>query len=174
MELSSCWKDYKTQKEILNLIFFSQITNTIGPVGLIGLDKLFSHMIVADLEQLLAAMQKNILKEKMWMEMLQSLAREITPNTFIVQQPVKLYASYVTRCFKILPTFLDWILKIGQKQILRRLQAFELNKSCKFNAKNLDATLRALNELSQTIAKKKTIEKNNVLQFFFQSRSHGS
>lgn len=108
-------------------------------------------MIVSDLRQLLAAMEKNILKEKVWTDMLTSMAKMLAPNSVTVAQPKKFYATFTSRCVKIMPTFLDWILKIGQKQILRNQIAYELNKSCKFNAKNLDATLRTMNEYVENL-----------------------
>lgn len=159
-ELHTSWLDYKTYKEIFNLKLFNQITNSIGPFGLVGLDKLYSHMIVSDLKQLLNAMHKNILKDKIWTDTLISMAEKLTPNTIIVEQPNKFYASYVSKCVKIMPIFLEWIVKIGQKQILRKQIAFELNKNCKFDAKNLDATLRAMNDA--LIMELKSEHKDNV------------
>lgn len=40
---------------------------------------------------------------------------------------------------------LDWILKIGHYQILRRKITYELNTACKFEAKHMEAALQTLN-----------------------------
>lgn len=103
-------------------------------------------MIVHDLKKLMATMQKNIFRDKMWLETLNSLTKEVTPNTSIIQNPSKFYLNYTSKCVKIWPNFLDWILKIGQKQIIRHHIAYETNISCKFNSKNLESSLRTFNE----------------------------
>lgn len=41
---------------------------------------------------------------------------------------------------------LDFVLKVGQLQILRHKIAYELNTACKFEAKHMEAALRTLNE----------------------------
>lgn len=145
MELSTAWFDCKTHKELLNTKFFTKIIDSIGPAGLIGLDKLYSHMLVADIQQLITTLQKKILNEKLWIDLLNGLAKEITPNVMVILQPIKFYGNYISRCLKIWPNLLDWILNIGQKQILRKHIAYELNTSCKFNSKNLESSLQILN-----------------------------
>lgn len=59
---------------------------------------------------------------------------------------LKTYQTYINRCTKIWPEFLENALLVGQLQLLRNLIAFHLNKSCKFNAKNLESSLRSLNK----------------------------
>lgn len=46
---------------------------------------------------------------------------------------------------KIWLQILDWILKIGHYQILRRKITYELNTACKFEAKHMEAALQTLN-----------------------------
>lgn len=43
------WFDLKTQNQVLNFKVFSDIRNSFGVSGLIGLDKLLSFMIVINL-----------------------------------------------------------------------------------------------------------------------------
>lgn len=141
------WYDHKSHKKLLNMNFFSKITDSIGPAGLIGLDKLYSHMITSDLQLLMSTLQKNFLNEKLWIDLLNSLKDELLPTaTCVVSQPVKFYNNYTSKFAKVWPKILDWILHIGQKQIIRKHIAYELNSSCKFNSKNLESSLRTMNE----------------------------
>jgi len=49
-EQTTAWYDYKTSEEIIELRFYSKITNSINVCGLTGLDKLIGFMIVAELK----------------------------------------------------------------------------------------------------------------------------
>lgn len=49
-EQTTAWYDYKLNEEIIELRFYSNITNSINICGLTGLDKLFGFMIVAELK----------------------------------------------------------------------------------------------------------------------------
>lgn len=126
--------------------FFSKITDSIGPAGLIGLDKLYSHMITSDLHSLMSTLQKNFLNEKQWIDLLNSLKDELSPPTSVISQPTKFYNNYASKFTKIWPKVLEWVLHVGQKQIIRKHIAYELNSSCKFNSKNLESSLRTMNE----------------------------
>lgn len=125
---------------------FSKITDSIGPAGLTGLDKLYSHMITSDLQLLMSTLQKNFLNEKMWIDLLNALKEELLPTTSVISQPTKFYNNYTSKFVKVWPKILDWILHVGQKQIIRKHIAYELNSSCKFNSKNLESSLRTMNE----------------------------
>lgn len=144
--MQTAWYDYKSHKKLMNSRFFSKITESIGPAGLIGLDRLYSHMITADLQLLMSSLQTKFTKEKIWIDLLNSLNNELQPTSATVAFPSKLYNLYTNKCVKVWPTILDWILQIGQKQILRKHIAHELNTSCKFKSKNLDSSLRTMNE----------------------------
>lgn len=127
--------------------FLSKITESIGPAGLIGLDKLYSHMIKSDLDMLMTNLQKQFLHEKAWADILNAFNNDMAaPTPLAVNQVAKLYSSYTSKLTKVWPTYLDTILSIGQKQIIRKHIANELNSSCKFNSKNLDSSLRTMNE----------------------------
>lgn len=49
-EQTTAWYDYKTSEEIIEMRFYSNITNSINVCGLTGLDKLIGFMIVAELK----------------------------------------------------------------------------------------------------------------------------
>uniref|UniRef100_A0A1B0D1J4 WASH complex subunit strumpellin n=1 Tax=Phlebotomus papatasi TaxID=29031 RepID=A0A1B0D1J4_PHLPP len=146
VDVKTAWYDYKTQKEGINLKFFPKIIGAIGPAGLMGLDKLFAFNIVTELQQLLATMDKNIFKEKIWLDTLTAFADEITKNVHTIPNPSKFYPTYINRYAKIWPKILDWVLKIGQKQILRKHIGYEINICCAFNSKNLESSLRTMND----------------------------
>lgn len=123
----------------------SKINETLGPAGLVGLDKLYSHMIKIDLESLIASIQNNVLNEKSTADILNAFNNETATST-IINQPLKFYNGHISKFIKVSPKVFDSILKIGQKQIIRKYIAFELNSSCKFNSKNLESSLRTMNE----------------------------
>lgn len=144
--MQSAWYDYKTHKKLLNMNFLSKIIDSIGPAGLVGLDKLYSHMIKSELDAWIASVQKNVFVEKNLADALAAFEADVTPLVSTVPQPSKLYSTYTSKLSKVWPKILNLILTIGQKQIIRKHIANELNSSCKFNSKNLDSSLRTINE----------------------------
>lgn len=124
----------------------SKIIESMEPVGLVGLDKLYSHMIKSELESLVNTLQHNILNNKVMADIVNSINNEASSSNAPVPQPLKFYNNHVSKFLKATPKILDLVLTIGQKQIIRRYIAFELNKSCKFKSKNLESTLRTMNE----------------------------
>lgn len=161
--MQSAWYDYKTHKKLLNMNVLSKIIESIGPAGLVGLDKLYSHMIKSELEALLASLQKNVFHEKAIADTFAAFDADVKPLASTVVQPSKLYAAYTSKLLKIWPKILLFILSIGQKQIIRKHIANELNSSCKFNSKNLDSSLRTINEL---VGLSTMNELNLILSFF--------
>ncbi|GLV32181.1 Strumpellin [Carabus blaptoides fortunei] len=145
VQQSTSWYDFKTHKEILNIKFFSKITSAISPAGVTGLDRMYAFTIVSELQKFLGNLQKGVLKDNSWLEMLTSMNNELE-NSTVVSNPTKLYTGYNTRCSKVWPQILEWVLRIGHLQLLRKHLAYELNTSCKFNSKNLESSLRTLNE----------------------------
>lgn len=146
VDLSIAWFDFKTHKELLNIKLFSKITQSIGPAGLTGLDHLYSFMIVTELQTFFNSIRKKILQNQSWTDMLNSFENDVKPYNKNVPNPAKLYASYTNRATKVWPQILDWVLKVGQMQLLRKHIAYELNISCKFNSKNLESSLRTMNQ----------------------------
>lgn len=57
----------------------------------------------------------------------------------------KFYQNTVSRMGKLWNDMLDGVLGIGQLQLLRVLIAFQLNMSCRFDAKNMASSLSVLN-----------------------------
>lgn len=140
------WYDFKTHKKLLHMNVMSKIIECIEPAGLVGLDKLYSHMIKSELELLTNTLQTSISNDKAIGDVVNSINTEGTTSTSTVAQPLKFYNNHISKFLKSTPKVLDWILNIGQKQIIRKYIAFELNSSCKFNSKNLESALRSMNE----------------------------
>lgn len=145
LDLKGAWYERKTHKEITTARIFSKIREAIGPAGLVGLDKLYSFMILAELQGIVKQIQKQILDDKSWLETMSSLTKELADTTNIPNAN-KFYNNIISKFSKVWPKYLEWILAIGHKQILRQHIAYELNSSCKFNANNLESSLRTFNE----------------------------
>lgn len=124
----------------------SKINECIDPAGLVGLDKLYSHMIKSDLQILVDSLQYSISNDKTLAELVNSIATQASTMCPSLQLPLKFYSNHTTKFTKSTPKILDLIMGIGQKQIIRKYIAFELNASCKFNSKNLESALRTMNE----------------------------
>ncbi|XP_001948165.2 WASH complex subunit 5 [Acyrthosiphon pisum] len=145
-EQTTAWYDYKTNEEIINIRFYSNIINSINVCGLTGLDKLIGFMIVSELKTLLDYLQTNIIKDREWLQILGTITKELVSNGSIISNPVKTYQKHCSKFQKIQPTILDSIMRIGQLQIIRKQIFFELEVSCKLNARNLFDCLEAMNK----------------------------
>lgn len=62
----------------------------------------------------------------------------------------KLHNSISASSSKLWSSALEWTLKIGHYQLLRKKIAYELNTACKFEAKHMEASLRTLNTYVET------------------------
>lgn len=71
--------------------------------------------------------------------------KDNTPNVFSVNS--KNYYANISK-FNDNVASLRCILNVGQLQILRSEISFQLNKNCRFYARNYEVALRVLNELS--------------------------
>uniref|UniRef100_A0A1A9W7M3 WASH complex subunit strumpellin n=1 Tax=Glossina brevipalpis TaxID=37001 RepID=A0A1A9W7M3_9MUSC len=171
IDLKATWYEKKApHKEILDARFFSKVREAIGPAGLVGLDRLYSHMLTDELKKNLEKLQRNISNDKMWSSTLDELTADLEAKQFPEQyigNPGKFYASYHQRWLKVWPVLMEWILNVGHKQILRQQLAYELNRSSKCNSKNLESALETfnrsiLNEL-ENAAEEKKLRDNNVL-----------
>ena len=149
IDLKAAWYDKKPpHKEILDSRFFYKVREAIGPAGLVGLDRLYTYMFAADLKKYVEKLQRNIDSDQMWSTALANLTSELESKQFTILNagnPLKFYATYHQRWLKVWPTMVEWILELGHKQILRQQLAFELNRSSKVNAKNLESALETFN-----------------------------
>lgn len=142
----SSWYDYKSHKQLLHMNVMTQIIESVEPAGMVGLDKLYCHMIKSDLETLVNSLQHSISNDKAMSDIVNAVNKEASSSSATIPQPLKFYNNHVSKFLKATPKVLDLVLAIGQKQIIRRYIAFELNSSCKFKSKNLESALRTMNE----------------------------
>ncbi|KYN00267.1 WASH complex subunit strumpellin [Cyphomyrmex costatus] len=145
IEHSLAWYDIKTQNEVLNYKVFSMILETIGTPGLSGLDKLISFFIVIELEAIVHYIEKNI-RNKTWLFwLLEDCEATLNSLDSAKSNITKLHNSISASSSKLWSSALEWTLKIGHYQLLRKKIAYELNTACKFEAKHMEAALRTLN-----------------------------
>ncbi|CAH1995491.1 unnamed protein product [Acanthoscelides obtectus] len=164
------WYDVKTHKIILNKETISAVSSGIEIAGLVGLDKLFSFMIISALRKILGYLDNKNDKQQTWINVMSAIHNEFKQMGDI-QNPSKTYQTYINRCTKIWAEFLESVLLVGQLQLLRLLIAFYLNKTCKFNAKTLESSLSSLNKALLMDMRNKNYEPSeellSVLSGFF-------
>ncbi|VEN49154.1 unnamed protein product [Callosobruchus maculatus] len=156
------WYDVKTHKIILNKETISSISSGIEIAGLVGLDKLFSFMIISSLRKIVGYLENKHDKQQTWTNVMSTIHSEFK-QMGDPQNPSKTYQTYINRCTKIWTEFLENVLLVGQLQLLRMLIAFYLNKTCKFNAKTLESSLSSLNKALLMDMKNKNYEPNEEL-----------
>lgn len=139
-----------TRTERFNMKIFANIINSIGPMFLTALDRYYAHIIHADLQDFLLIFDRTILQDKNTAELLNGLRDTATAHSSNIPQGGHQFYLRHTNKFtkKTLSKFHHWIMEIGRIQILRKEIAFDLNKSCRFYSKHLEASLRTMNELS--------------------------
>lgn len=119
-------------------------------------------MITAELENFLLTIQRKLQHEPVWYDALNNVESELHKSDYI-ETPAKTYANLTTTFTRIWPQLQDWILRIGQKQILRTHIAFELNCSCKVKSTKLESSLRALNDAILMDVKRHTLDESKPL-----------
>lgn len=131
--------------------FFSVLREAMAPAGMVGLERIYAHMLADELKCNLERLQKNLSTDRMWCEALANMTKELESRDFpqsvagAGKQPLKYYQSYTQRWLKVWPTLLDWVLQLGHKQLLRQQISSELRFSSKCDAKLLENTTDTLN-----------------------------
>ncbi|XP_052843945.1 WASH complex subunit homolog 5 [Drosophila gunungcola] len=152
LDHKSTWYEKKAphQEVLAGSGFFGILREALAPAGMVGLERLYAHMLADELKRNLERLQRNLISDRMWVDALASLTRELEARDFpspeVAKQPLKYYQAYTQRWLKVWPTLLDWVLSIGQKQLLRREIAGELSFSSKCDAKLLENTAETLNK----------------------------
>lgn len=158
----STWYDAKTHKIVFNKHTMALITSAIEVTGLVGLDRLFSFMIITNLKKIAGNFTLSKLQSSFQVKVLVFLENKETKSNakynilcnIIAEMNSrgsntnvsKFYQNCINRTTKIWTEFMDHILIIGQLQLLRNLIAFHLNLSCKFTAKILESSLSSVNK----------------------------
>lgn len=112
------------------------------------MDKLLSFVIVTEMLNIKKFMDRNILRDKSWQELLVTLSTDLdeAENDGLVSQPSKVYFPVLDKASKSWILLNDALMRVGQMQIVRSCIAHELNTSCKFQSRHLASTLHTLNE----------------------------
>ncbi|XP_050294817.1 WASH complex subunit 5 isoform X2 [Anthonomus grandis grandis] len=142
---TSTWYDIKNHKPLFNKETIVSIAKAIEITGVVGLDRLFSFMITTALQRIIAHLENKNIKNSSWVNVITTIKNDMRQRTDW-SSPYKIYSAYVNRTTKIWSEFLEKILLVGQLQLLRTLIAFHLNKTCRFNAKILESSLRSFNK----------------------------
>ncbi|KAF6031772.1 KIAA0196 [Bugula neritina] len=140
----SAWYDYKTKEEVVNSRLAHQLQQSVDVMGLTGLDRLFSFMIVQQLQELVKYLERVVAREKVWLEM-KSVAESALMPIDRLPADQKVYQQISQAGAKLWPPFVNSILKIGQMQLLRKQIAHELATSSKFDSKFLASALSNMN-----------------------------
>ncbi|KAI1284886.1 hypothetical protein HDE_12453 [Halotydeus destructor] len=164
----STWYDYRTHQELVNPRLFSLMMCSIGTAGVNGLDKLLSFMIMAEMQNIKKYIERDVLRDKSWMEQLNALnaVLEEKDDNGIIGQPAKVYLPVIERASRSLLPINDALMRVGQMQIIRCCIAHELNTSCKFQSRHLASTLQTFNDsLINEIEKKGGVREDTPLLY---------
>eukprot|EP00111_Clytia_hemisphaerica_P004569 TCONS_00013127-protein len=146
IEQMNAWYDIRTREEVMNSGIFSLVQKSIGTPGLVGLDKLLSFMIVKELQNIVTYLQRVLLKDQNNVKLLGDFGKTVSPVKGVIANPNKLYTTVITKLQKFWTPLTDFIVKVGQMQIIRRKIANELKFSCKFDSKELCSVIKTLND----------------------------
>lgn len=145
VENTTSWFSVKTQKEIFNMKVFSLIIKAIGVSGLVGLDNVLGFRIVKNIQSLFSHLL-NLSKDKSFQDVITQISKDLSPNSKPVSNPTKLYPQYLNKITKYTTGIHDYLIRIGQLQILRQLLRNELSSCAQFESKNLYLCLETLNK----------------------------
>ena len=115
------------------------LESAVGLNGLTGLDRLYGLRIksVCLLREFIHSADVTIFRDKNWIDMLDNLADSLN-NGFVMASPYKFYhQQHVSRAAKPLANLSEAIVNLGHLQLLRKLLAYQLSSSSKFDAKLL-------------------------------------
>ncbi|XP_055343798.1 WASH complex subunit 5-like [Paramacrobiotus metropolitanus] len=154
----TAWFDVKTRQELVNITIFRKLQHALGVPGLAGLDRLYSFMIVRELQSLQKILD-DLLKERTWVAHYQGLSKMLGTGQNTIPQAVKFYAQATSKGAKIWPAMIETFQKIGQLQLLRRQLAYELRTVSRFDSKHLVNALEIVNEVVLTDFKTRRVDR---------------
>ena len=121
---------------------FTSLADSVGIFGITGLDKLYSFMIVKELQDIVKDARKQI---KSLNPFFTKLLSEFHPISTIPTNAAVLYQTILQKISKIFDSFVGRVSKIGQMQLLRKHISSNLNFSSKIDSKTLYHALDTLN-----------------------------
>ena len=139
------WYDSRSHNEVASLSLFAALGNSVGTIGLAGLDRLLGLKATSTLQALIAHFERSVFRDKAWVAVLENLNNSLTPTENIVARPAKFYSDIVGARSRVTSVILDHLLALGQLQLLRKQVAYRLSLISNFEAKMLDSAVKALN-----------------------------
>ena len=139
------WYDSRSHNEVASLSLFAALGNSVGTLGLAGLDRLLGLKATATLQALTSHLNKSVFRDKTWVAVLENLNNSLTPTENIVARPAKFYSDIVGAKSRVTAVVLDHLLVLGQLQLLRKQIAYRLGLISNFEAKMLNSAVKALN-----------------------------
>ncbi|KAM9958880.1 hypothetical protein ACTFIW_012470 [Dictyostelium discoideum] len=137
------WFDPSSGKELVGINTWSILHQSVGIFGLTGLDKLFSFMMVKDLQVFVG--QTRSLVEKSLKGFLNEFEDYLRPTTNIPDTMIR-YQQALDKTKLLYPIFIDVLTKIGQIQLIRRQISNQLNFHCKIDSNMLFSSLDIMNK----------------------------
>lgn len=140
------WYDSKTFKDVVGLKTFTQLYLALGAFGLTGVDRLYSFMIVRILQRFSDTYRRVMKVDKVLKAVAMQTAAELEPLTSMPNNSKTVYGNAANKMGKFLQSFTEYIVRLGQLQLLRRLIGNELSFRCKLESYNLANTLKSMNK----------------------------
>lgn len=160
VECMQGWYDVNST-EVVGIRTFSLLSRAAGVLGLTGVDSLLCFMIVRDLSSFVQIYRRRI--TKVVSGFIGKITSELHPTSQFPANTKKLYAVASKKTSKIWPLLHDFVVKVGQAQLIRRQIANELNFVSKLDSKILHGSLAVLNDSLL----------NDVKQHYVRPEKHG-
>ena len=78
------WYDSRSHNEVASLSLFAALGNSVGTIGLAGMDRLLGLKATATLQALTAHFERSVFRDKTWVAVLENLNNSLTPTENIV------------------------------------------------------------------------------------------
>lgn len=146
MDRMSAWYDPTSGREAVSLRSFALLLRSVSVVGLTGIDRLFSYMIVTDIKRWTTRSAATLKATAALKENLATIARSFEPFDSLPQSGARYYATALKATEKLCSWMPDLIAGIGHLQLLRRQIANALNVHAKLDSNMLFEAVKTLNE----------------------------
>jgi WASH complex subunit strumpellin len=129
--------------EVCGLSFFNLLHRAIGVLGMSGLDKILSFLIVYSLTLMKKFWQDQVTA---FLPVLDRLTAALQPEWRLPENAPGLYAAAQKKCQNIMCDMLNFTSQVGQAALLRKQIANELSFSCKLDANLLSCALETMDK----------------------------
>ncbi|KNC47128.1 WASH complex subunit strumpellin [Thecamonas trahens ATCC 50062] len=147
VEKAAAWFVLKSGEEGVNLVTAAHMLTSLSVFGLRGVDKLLGFMNVAALQRFVRSYARSLSSDVG--RYLASVEDVLLPLTSYpatdAKTLTKFYGGLVQKLKAWWPLFLETVIGVGQRQLLRRLLGIELAYTARVDSPALSSTLDALN-----------------------------